>query len=247
MYRLIILIPLIASSTACVRTTPLISHAHVGHALTAWHNTPDKQGLFEVAEKETVHALDELELVKQTIAQPCVAQQHMKNIVHSMNPDIQPDGNGLDYGAVPALTKAREHMKFAAETNDASSSLRQSVQQFDKHATATQDALLIAMAAARRAASSHPSEITDYIPSVESSLVRAYRGQDLDNDGYIGNIADESGIVQLRDQLSNLVANEVDPPYKPIGQGYLLGLVRESDGRWVYRFNKNKSSSDGGY
>jgi hypothetical protein len=245
MYRLMIVIPLLISSAGCVRSMPLISHAHVGHAMTAWHDTPGKQGLFEVAEKETVHALEELELARQSIAEPCVAQAHVQNIVHAMNPDIQPDGNGMGYGALPALTKARQHLQFAAETADASVNMRQSVSEFEGHASVAQDALSIALASARRAATAHPSDLAEHLPSIERSLVRAYKGKDLDNDGYIGNLVDEAGLLQLRERLSSLVANEVNPPYKPIGEGYLLGLVREPDGRWVYRFNKGRSAGSG--
>lgn len=247
MHKFVFMLPVILTITGCVRSAPLISHAHIGHALTAWHDTPAKEGLFKVAEKETNNAMQELQLAKRSLAEPCVAQHHVNNIVHSLNPDMQTEGSGLGYGAVPALSKTLKHLNFAAETHDASKNIRQSVVQFQEHAEATQDTLLLALAAARRAASAHPNDLPDLLPSVENALTHGYKGRDLDHDGLIGNLPDESGLVQLRERLSSLAANEVNPPYKPIGEGYLLGLIREPDGRWVYNFDRSWKTDGAGY
>src|SRR4029450_7773253 len=93
---------------SCGRTLPLISHAHVGHALTTWRDTPDEQGLFVVAEKEITTVWQQAQAARQTSA--TVARQHSAGVVHALDPAHQATGPGLGYGGIRALTGAAQHI-----------------------------------------------------------------------------------------------------------------------------------------
>ena len=47
----------LAVMSGCAHHEPTIAHVHVGHALTAAHDTPGKDGYFVVAEKRADEAL----------------------------------------------------------------------------------------------------------------------------------------------------------------------------------------------
>jgi len=235
----------VALMSGCARSVPLISHAHIGHTLTAWHDTPEQSGLFVVAEKETDQALQEYALAEVAKSTPALARVHIKNVIHSLNPDLQPTGSGSGYGAVRALQGAIDHLKFAAVSDDASANLRQSAENFESHAQATLDQLLVALGAARLVMTSSDADFSTDLTALGGVLENAANGQDIDNDGVIGNVAGESGLRQLRLQLSSLLGNEVAPPYHPVGRRYLFGLVKLPNGRWVYQFNRTGGDGDG--
>jgi len=236
---------LLALMSGCARSVPLISHAHVGHTLTAWHDTPEQSGLFVVAEKETEQALEEYALAEVAKSTPVLARVHIKNVIHSLNPDLQPTGTGAGYGAVRALQGSIDHLKFAAVSDDASTNLRQSAENFESHAQATLDQLLVALGAARLVMTGSDADFSTDLSALGDVLKTAANGQDIDNDGVIGNVVGESGLRQLRQQLSSLLGNEVAPPYHPVGRRYLFGLVKLPNGRWVYQFDRTSSDGDG--
>jgi len=236
------LIFVMLATASCTRSLPSISHAHIGHSLTAWHDTPNNEGLFTVAEKEAVNAFKELRLAYKSQSTPEVARQHIRNIVHSLNPEIQASGTGLGYGAIKALQGAVRHIEFSSDIENASLNNQRSAEVFSKHAGSTTDLLLLALAQARLASSATGPELIEHIPELDNILLHAVYGLDLDYNGIIGNNPDESGLIQLRAILSEMVANEVDPPYTPIGKKYLFGLIRLPNGDWVYKFNPKEKS-----
>lgn len=231
--------------SSCARSVPLISHAHIGHTLTAWHDTPENSGLFLVAEKETDNAKQEYSLASVAKDTPALAKVHVKNIIHSLNPDLQATGTGSGYGAVRALQGSIDHVKFAAVSEDASTNLRQSTKKFESHAQATLDQLLVALATARLVMAASDENFSKDLLALGDLLSSAVVGQDLDSDGVIGNQVGESGLQQLRAQLSDMLANEVAPPYHPVGRRYLFGMVKLPNGRWVYKFNRSGNGDAG--
>ncbi|MGI9287735.1 MAG: hypothetical protein ACR2P1_20290, partial [Pseudomonadales bacterium] len=113
--------------SGCVQTYPLISHAHLGHTLTSWHDTPDNAGLLETAKKEVVVAMREADLAWLAQSDPNKVSYHFNNVINALNPDLQPIGTGEGYGAVRALTGAVEHIEYAASSDDASLNMVASV------------------------------------------------------------------------------------------------------------------------
>lgn len=229
----------------CARTVPLISHAHLGHALTGWHDTPQQGGLFVVAENEMANAESEVALARVASDTPALAKIHIKNVIHSLNPDLQSSGTGSGYGSVRAVQGSIDHVKFAALSQDASQNLRQSAVDFEAHAQAMLDQLLITVGAARLTLSADDAAFSSDLEALERALDHTANGKDLDNDGVIGNQVGESGLRQLRVQLSTLLANEVAPAYHPVGRRYLFGLVKLPNGRWDYRFDRSGYGDEG--
>ncbi|MHC4560977.1 MAG: hypothetical protein ACYS80_27155, partial [Planctomycetota bacterium] len=66
------------------------------------------------------------------------------------------------------------------------------------------------------------------------NLARAnVKGVDHNADGKIGPDPGEYGLEQLRSQITSMTDRE-DPPYQPVSQRYLFGLVRLPSGKWAF-------------
>ncbi len=106
----------------CVETRPLISHAHFGHVMTAWHDTPHQRGLLAVARDEADTALSEAERVWMQGVNSDSAGKHVKKVILALNPDLLPGGNWRKqhYGVIRALEGTLDHLEYAANSEDAS-------------------------------------------------------------------------------------------------------------------------------
>ena len=220
----------------CGRTLPLISHAHVGHALTTWRDTPDEQGLFVVAEQEITIAWQQAQAARQTSA--TVARTHLAGVIHALDPEQQATGPGLGYGGIHALTGAAQHMEFASTSDDASRNIVKGSEAFVQQTSVMIENLKRAVDVAIVAQKSSDAEISGHTAEIEQIIDRSLNGADIDGDGSIGNTAEEIGLKQMREQLLAMLSRE-NPPYQPIGRRYLLGLVKLPSGRWVYKFGQS--------
>src|SRR5688572_1286993 len=130
MTRIAVILLLAAGALAlggCAHHQPLLAHAHIGHCVTSWHDTPDNRGLLEVAEQELATALHESRAALIRDICPSQKPRHLRNAVHALNPDAQHTGPGLGYGAIRALEGAIEHLEYAATSQDASRNVTTSV------------------------------------------------------------------------------------------------------------------------
>ncbi|MCU7845372.1 MAG: hypothetical protein KZQ93_16200 [Candidatus Thiodiazotropha sp. (ex Monitilora ramsayi)] len=226
----------IVAVTGCTRAMPLISHAHVGHSLTAWRDTPGQEGLFVVAEKETGIALENAKAAIDNQANAPRRLRHLSNVVHALNPDHRESGDGLGYGAIRALDGSVDHMVFAAESEDASDNLIRMSARFAEGASRVSDRLRLAGEIAMLAENATDEESGRLLKQLEQVLNHALEGADLNDDGRVDNRFDEYGLLQLRNDISRSLHKE-KPPYQPAGKKYLLGLVRLPGGSWAYRFD----------
>jgi len=224
----------------CGRTLPLISHAHVGHALTTWRDTPDEQGLFVVAEQEITIAWQQAQAARQTSA--TVARTHLAGVIHALDPEQQATGPGLGYGGIRALTGAANHLEFSSTSDDASRNIVRGAEAFGKQTAVVIDNLKLAVDVAILAQKSSDAEISGLTAELEQLINRSLNGADIDGSGSIGNTPEEFGLMQLRHQLEEMLARE-NPPYQPISRRYLLGLVKLPSGRWVYSFERSVGAS----
>lgn len=232
--------------TGCSQKLPLVSHAHVGHALTAWRDTPNEQGLFIVAEKETRIALDETISAIASAQNQTKMRTHLSSALQALNADLTEGGNNSAYGAVRALNGATDHMVFAAESDDASQNLKTMVHQFAEAQVGVMDRIKLAVEVIRLAQQSHGQEKQDLLLQLKKTLYSALEGDDVDHDGKIGPGQEEYGLLQLREIISAGLRNE-KPAYHPVEKKYLLGLIRLPTGVWAYRFNASAARENAGH
>ena len=173
--------------TGCAGRTPTIAHVHIGHAMTGWHDTPQKEGLFVVAEKKAGKALEyaqsavdgyrDLDRIKTTIAR-----------VGALS-DADAMGGGQDdpYGVKQALAGAVSHIAYAATSPDATANTRAFTDGFATNAAGVLDRCdLIAALSSDISGSESLEEAGLLAPEIEKLARANLHGEDLDGDGIVG-------------------------------------------------------------
>lgn len=234
--------------SSCVNTLPLISHAHLGHSLTSWHDTPDNDGLLVTAKNEVAVAMREADLA--WLAQNDLEKisYHLKNCINALNPDLQPIGTGAGYGAIRALEGTVEHLEYAASSDDASLNMVSSVAVLAEQGTAIAQRLKAAIELAQSGQNADPQALGNIAFKLRHQLKFATEGRDLDDSGGIDGDSMEIGLNQFDNQLDAMLEREADPPYEPLERKYVLGLVRLPSGKWDFRIGRPmRRSSSAGY
>ena len=101
---------------------PLV-HAHIGHVMTAWRDTPGTVGLLTIAQSDTriasAHALllskaatvDEMKL-------------HAGHVLQALDPALEKAGPASGYGVKKATAGALQHVGFTAAVDNASAAVK---------------------------------------------------------------------------------------------------------------------------
>ena len=101
------------------RIEPPLVHAHIGHVMTAWRDTPGTVGLLTVAASDArvaaAHAL--LTSKSETLDD---MKMHAGHVLHALDPTLEPKGPASGYGTKKAAAGALQHVGFAAGVEGAS-------------------------------------------------------------------------------------------------------------------------------
>jgi len=231
--------------SSCAQKLPLISHAHIGHAVTTWGDTPDQRGLFVVAQETADEALLQAELAWLAQDSPDAARQHMHNVVRALHPDLLSfdEKTDRDYGVIRALEGAMDHIEFAATSDDASLNFVSTAAGLVDQGSIIADDFKVSADMAHAALNSEPAEMADISFALSERLRFAVFGRDVDGDGIIGSAENETGLLQLNEQLNTMLKNERDPEYQPLPRKYVLGLIKLDNGEWAFDIKKSKKTA----
>ncbi len=226
--------------SGCLTTQPLVSHAHIGHAMTTWHDTPGKAGLLATAEQQA-------DVAWQAVNRGCRSQdsdaagEALQRALLALSPEIYSPNQAGDYGAIRALAGAIDHIEFAAASEDASINMVTSVAELAAQGSELVEYLLQIALSLRTQLNEGRVRCRALITDLEHGL-----------DGFAGEAASGIrvlGIRQFRTQLQAMLARETNPPYEPVSRRYVLGLVRLPNGKWNFRLGPppGRRSDIGGY
>ncbi len=243
----IVCIILLAGINGCSSKAPTMAHTHIGHAITGWHDTPAKEGLFTVAThkaKEAVRygnatvtagkSLEEIQKDIELVIQATDPQRNETTKVQS------------PYGLRQALTGSVDHITFAATSADASQNVKDFAAQLDKNARGTLERCELIVALSDEILASTSKEEAVILATEVQSLARAnLNGVDADGDGKIGTHPDELGLKQLHTQLFAMIERE-DPTYAVVDTWYLFNIVRLPNGTWEYQSTWEEEEGDDG-
>jgi hypothetical protein len=237
---------LLVALTGCtVEEAPTIAHTHIGHTMTGWQDTPDKVGLLKIAEREAVILEDHMEfaLVAKDVAG---MKEHIRHLIHTLDPEQTTDGPGTGYGMRQAIELGFDHLKFGAESDDASENLKAFASKIEKSVALLIDNCNAAIQFANEIRSATSEEeviiLTTEMKNVVTELVH---GSDSNGDGKVELGTDVMGFYPLRDSLNAMIARE-QPTYEPVATRWLFGLFRLPDGKWAFKPKWSRDSSGGG-
>ena len=105
------------------RIEPPLVHAHIGHVMIGWRDTPGQVGLLTIAQNDTrVAAAHALLLSKSTTIDEM--KLHAGHVLHALDPAIEKTGPASGYGAKKAAAGAMQHVGFTAAVENASATVK---------------------------------------------------------------------------------------------------------------------------
>ncbi|MCP5418784.1 MAG: hypothetical protein H6965_17035 [Chromatiaceae bacterium] len=233
---LLILLTLLFSG--CTVKVPTIAHTHIGHATTAWRNTPEQKGLLVVAEEQAELALEHAQSAATKGGGIDQIRTEVAQAVAVTNP--QKTSGGVvkvepPFGVKQALVGAIDHITFAGNSEDATQNVVRFAAEFPANSTAILERCDLISLLGEDIAVAASLEEAEILARELAILARAnLDGLDADENGVIGNKPEEYGLRQLRDQLETMLVRE-DPPYTTVTHWYLFNLVQLPSGEWKFK------------
>lgn len=131
------------------RLEPPLVHAHIGHVMIAWRDTPGQVGLLTIAQNDTrVAAAHSLLLSKATTLEEM--KVHAGHVLHALDPAIEKSGPASGYGAKRAAAGAMQHVEFTAAVENASATVKEQTGKTHAMLTSAVDAIDRGIAAAQK-------------------------------------------------------------------------------------------------
>jgi hypothetical protein len=185
------------------------SHAHIGHVMTGWSDTPDGAGLLPTAQKEAAIALQHAELA---MAQPDDINSirlHSGHVLHAIDPLAIDGGPGLGYGLEQAASGVAAHINLAAGAQDASDN----VQLHAEHVAASVRNVVtwsgeIVRLIRQIQTNDNAKHANIMAGSVKSLLKCVINGCDANTDGTIGWGPGEGGLAQAQQHMTLMMQGE---------------------------------------
>jgi hypothetical protein len=245
----ILIVIMMLMGTGCALKRPTIAHTHIGHSLSGWIDTPEKEGLFIVAENLARRAMDSAKLGTSESIDLAQIKQHMKEVMTVTNPPQPSDGKAVNYGVKQALAGAVGHITYAANSDDSTPNVQEFASRFEQDADAVMDRCELITVLSSDVIASQSIKESKLLAGEVYKLTQAnLYGEDADSDGKVGNDPGELGLKQLRQEIEAMLDRE-KPPYTTVNRYYLFNLIRLPDGRWMFRSDfedKDDAYSGGG-
>jgi hypothetical protein len=233
-------------SNGCSVKTPSVSHTHIGHTITGWVDTPDKQGLFTVAENKAHESLRFAEDATNKGNALSRIKADMEKVIQATKSPENTEGLMTKYDVNTALTGVIHHIIFASTSDDASSNVKNFAAGFKNNAMTILDRCDLIGTYGKEIKNSMSQTDVAVLASEVLLLTRTnIFGNDSDGDSIVGSNPGEYGLVQLRRDLEAMIKRE-DPPYQTVDTWYLFNLIRLPDGKWKFR-SRGSGYSGSGY
>jgi hypothetical protein len=155
---------------AISRIEPPLVHAHIGHVMIAWRDTPGQVGLLTIAQSDTrIAAAHALLLSKAASIEEM--KTHAGHVLHALDPSLEKAGPASGYGAKRAAAGAMQHVGFTAAVETASALVKDHAGKTSAVLTDAIVAIDRGIAAAQKVrASASPSEATAPVQDVASAI-----------------------------------------------------------------------------
>jgi hypothetical protein len=185
------------------------AHIHIGHVMTMWKDTPNKQGFLPVAVADAKVAATHAGLMQKSPDDLDSMKLHAGHVLHALDPTLEAKGPGSGYGVKRAAEGALQHIQLAAKSEGAS----QNIQTHAWHVSASLSDVIawtdqaIATAQKIRAAMS-ASEAATLVTEVIAQTNSIANGMDANKDGSIGWQTGEGGLAQAQTHMDLMVKGE---------------------------------------
>lgn len=185
------------------------SHAHMGHVMTGWNDTPDGMGLLPIAKAEAEIAAAHAGYAASDLSDLDSMKLHIEHVLSAVDPSTGAAGPGMGYGVLKAAQGVAAHIGFAADAGDASGNVKTHAEHVASAAQNTvaraEEIVLLGKQVldAERAEAAAP--MVEKIAVLSDALIG---GIDADGDGTIGWQAGEGGLAVAETHMGFMMSGE---------------------------------------
>ncbi len=174
-----------------------MAHAHMGHVLTGWKDTPDKKGLLPTAMAEAKIAKTHVGLALKQPSNLKWLKLHTGHVLHAVDPSVEPKGPGLGYGVMKAATGVAAHINFAAGSDGASKNVKLHAQHVAASAENTVGWVKQIVALGKQVqASTSAADAAAKVRQFDKLVAQLGDGTDANGDGKVTWVKGEGGLGQ---------------------------------------------------
>ena len=185
---------------------------HIGHIVNSFGDTPDKKGLFAVAEQEARTAAQHATLGARQPGNLDALKLHAGHVINALDPSIVAMGPGLGYGLKKAASGIMTHIDLAAKDSAASANVKVHATHITASAKTTLDRVEKAISLAQRIQSSTSApDAAALMTQLVSLTAQLQPGFDANSDGRIGWQEGEGGLQQIDEHLKLMLSAEKLP------------------------------------
>lgn len=185
------------------------AHAHIGHVMTGWGDTPDGQGLLPVAGAEAKTARQHAALALGEPDNLDSIRLHTGHVLHAVDPSAIDGGPGLGYGLAKAAGGVAAHIGLAADAADASDNVKLHAE----HVAASAGNVVawsgvIAGLAGEIMTAEEAAHAAELAVRVQALLGCVSDGCDADGDGTVSWGPGEGGLAQAGQHMTYIMQGE---------------------------------------
>ena len=186
-----------------------IAHAHIGHVMTGWKDTPKKWGLLPTALAEAKVAMQHAAFAAKKPDNIKWMKAHTAHVLHAVDPSAIAKGPGHGYGVIKAATGATAHIGFSAKSKGAS----KNVKVHAVHVAASADNAVawgkeIAALCKQAIASNSVTEVASMVAKIKHLSGQLAAGLDANSDGKITWMKGEGGLGEANKHMGFMTKGE---------------------------------------
>ena len=171
------------------------AHAHMGHALDGFRDTPDSQGLLPTAVAEAQVAATHAGLAARDPSNLDAMKLHTRHVLHAVDASRIENGPGAGYGVKRAAEGAARHIELAAAAEGASDNVKTHATHIATSArNAAARADRIAELAGQVEAATSADAAAPLVAEIATLAQQMVAGVDANGDGRIGWQEGEGGL-----------------------------------------------------
>jgi len=186
-----------------------MSHAHMGHVMTAWGDTPDGKGLLPTAISEAKIAAQHAGFAAKKLDNLGWMQTHAHHVLNAIDPSVEMKGPGMGYGVIKAASGAAKHIGLAAKSEGASKAVKLHATHISTSATntVTRGHEIVALGKKILAATS-AADAAPYVQKMAQLTQQLTAGMDANGDDTITWKKGEGGLDAANFHLKLLAKSE---------------------------------------
>ncbi len=186
-----------------------MAHAHIGHVMKGWKDTPEGKGLLPTAVTEAGIAAQHAGFAAKQPDNLGWMKTHTRHVLHAVDPATISKGPGRGYGVLRAAGGAAKHIGFAADSDGASKNVK-------LHTVHVKTSLANTVARAQEIVKLGKAVLAAGSAAEAAPLVRKIRrlsaqlsaGRDANGDGRITWKKNEGGLAEAEKHMGFMMKGE---------------------------------------